>query len=527
MPRPDTVVLRGGTVVDGTGRTAPEIADVLIQEGRVAALGRLDRVEAAEDLDVSGLVVAPGFIDIHSHSDFTLLVDPRAVSQIHQGVTTEVVGNCGYGCCPIGDPVLAREAIYGYTPLRPITWTDAKGYFDALRSAAPAVNVLTLVPNGQLRLAVLGVADRPARPDELGRMAELLRTALEQGAAGYSTGLEYATEMGASEAEVTTLCRIAAGHGGLYATHTRNRDEGALEAIDEALRTAARAGARLQISHITPRRGRAVAERAVEMVDKARATGLDVAFDMHTRLFGTTYLKTLLPLPALAGGSEAIARRLRDPVERGRIRNHRSIISAVGDWSKVVLMDSPSFPELNGEDFAGLSRRQGKPPIDCALGILLADCEEIHRPMVMLRTYREDELLLTYQHPLCSIGSDATALAPDGPLASTVFHGAYSWASWFFRRVVRETRSLSMVEAIHRLTGLPADRMRLADRGRLLVGVKADIAVLDPAHFGETATVAEPNRVAEGMVHVLVNGVFALRDGATTGHRAGMVLQTA
>ncbi|MFO1059052.1 MAG: amidohydrolase family protein [Dongiaceae bacterium] len=522
---PDPMILRGGMIVDGTGRHEPEIADLLVRDGRIAAIGRLEPIDGAEQLDVSGLVVAPGFIDLHSHSDFTLLVDPRAVSQIRQGVTTEIVGNCGYGCCPIGDPALAREAIYGFTPEHPLTWRDAAGYLAALRAAGPAVNVMTLVPNGQLRLAVLGIADRAARPEEVAAMAALLEGALDQGAAGYSTGLEYATESGASEAEVTALCRVAAARDGLYATHTRNRDEGALEAIGEALRTAARTGARLQVSHITPRRGLAMAEQAIAMVDRARQEGLDVAFDMHTRLFGTTYLKTLLPLSVLAGGTDAVVRRLRDPAERDRIRGHRSLIAAVGDWSKVVLMDSPSFPELEGEDFAALARRWGKPPLDCALDVLLADCDQIHRPMVRLRTYTEEELMLTYRHPLCAIGSDATALAPDGPLAGSVFHGAYSWAAWFFRRAVRETGLLSLREAIHRLTGLPAERMRLSGRGRLAVGARADIAVLDPARFGERATVAEPNRVAEGMVHVLVNGVPALRDGAATGHRAGEVLQ--
>jgi N-acyl-D-aspartate/D-glutamate deacylase len=270
-----------------------------------------------------------------------------------------------------------------------------------------------------------------------------------------------------------------------------------------------------------------MAEQAIAMVDRARQEGLDVAFDMHTRLFGTTYLKTLLPLSALAGGTDAVAQRLRDPAERDRIRGHRSLITAVDDWSKVVLMDSPSFPELEGEDFATLARRWDKRPLDCALDVLLADCDQIHRPMVRLRTYTEEELMLTYRHPLCAIGSDATALAPDGPLAGSVFHGAYSWAAWFFRRAMRETGLLPLHEAIHRLTGLPAERMRLSNRGRLAVGARADIAVLHPGRFGERATVAEPNRVAEGMVHVLVNGTFTLRDGAATGRRAGEVLQGA
>ena len=278
---PFDAIIRGGRILDGTG--APTVAaDIAVAGGKIAMVGRVPAAEGAEIIDAEGLFVAPGFIDIHSHSDFTLLLDPRAVSSVQQGVTLEVVGNCGHGCSYVGAPALGKEIIYGYHSDYPITWTTVAEYLDCLDKAAPAVNVATLIPNGQLRLATVGLEDRPAHTDEISRMRNLLRQGLEEGAFGFSTGLEYATEVGASEKEVCELCREVAAFDALYATHTRNRDEGAVGAVEEAVRTASDAGARLQVSHITPRGGRQDTERAIACVESARRRGEDAAFDMHS-----------------------------------------------------------------------------------------------------------------------------------------------------------------------------------------------------------------------------------------------------
>ena len=522
---PLDLVIRGGEVVDGSGGH-PFEADLGIADGRIAAVGRLPPMEEVDSIDATGLTVAPGFIDIHSHSDFTLLVDPRAVSAITQGVTLEVIGNCGHGCAPIVDPRVAREVIYGFREDVPITWRSMGGYLDRLAESRPAVNVMALVPMGQLRLATVGLEPRPANGDEQRDMKRLLRQGLEEGAFGYSTGLEYATETGATEDEVTELCREVAEVGGLYATHTRNRDAGAVEAVAEAVRTAERAGARLQVSHITPRGGRQDAERAIALVDAARDRGLDVAYDMHTRVFGTTYLKAVLPSWALEGGTAAVANRLRDPVERSRMKSHRNLITALGDWDRVVLLDNPALPELSRRSIGEIAREAGREPLESVYDILLAEVEQIHRPMVILHCYSEDDLRSTYQHPACTVGSDATSLAADGPLAGSVFHGAYTWAAWFYRRMVRETRTFSKAEGIRKLTGLPAERLGLGDRGRIREGAAADLAVFDGSTFGETGTTFEPNTTANGMRHVLVNGVVTFRSGRMTGERAGAVLRS-
>jgi N-acyl-D-aspartate/D-glutamate deacylase len=513
------LVVRNGTVYDGTGEE-PRRMDVALAGGRIAAVGAVDAHDAPE-LDAAGLAVAPGFIDIHSHSDYTLLVDPRAVSAIHQGVTLEVVGNCGFGCFPIRDPALARRAIYGYSDDLPLTWSSAGEYFERLEAARPAVNVLSLVPNGQLRLATVGLADRPASSVELAAMETLLRESLDAGAWGYSTGLEYAQEAGATEEEVATLARGAP----FYATHTRRRDDGAAAAVVEAIRVGRDAGVRLQVSHLVPRSGLEETRRCVELVEAARDRGQDVAFDMHTRTFGLTYLYVALPGWALDTEPAQLAALLRDPARRDEMRPHRSILSAGKDWTRVVLLDNEIWPEHARRDIASIAADRGQEPLDAVYDLLLAGVDELHRLMVIIHAYTEEQQREAFAHPLCVPGSDATTLAPDGKLAGSFFHGAYTWAAWFWRFMVNEKRLLTPAEAVHRLTGQPAERLGLSDRGVLREGARADLVVFDPGRFADRGTTFEPNRLAEGVRHVIVNGVQTLRDGELTGERAGTVLR--
>ena len=517
------LVIRNGTVFDGSGR-APVKADLAVADGVIREIGQPDAKDA-EVVDAEGLFVAPGFIDIHSHSDFTLLVDPRAVSSVTQGVTLEVIGNCGFGCFPIADPALAANNIYGFTDAVPVSWSGTAGYLERLEAAGPAVNVLTLVPNGQLRLSTVGMATRPATAAELARMTSLLESGMEEGAFGLSTGLEYPAEAGAGEAELTELCRVVARAGGLYATHTRARDAGAAEAVEEAVRTARNAEVRLQVSHLLPRADRDECARCVEVVDRALARGDDLAFDMHTRRYGTTYLSTVIPPWAMAGGTAALAGRLGDRAARRRMKDFRSILSAGGDWTRIVLLDNALWPEYARRDIASIAEERGQEPLDTVYDLLARAIDDLHGLMVIIHCYVPDQQREIFSHPSCMPGSDATTLATDGPLATSAFHGAYTWASWFYRFMVRETGALTPEDAIHRLTGLPARTLNLADRGRLAPGARADIAIFDPETFGERGTTFAPNQLATGMVHVLVNGVPTLRDGALTGNQAGQVLR--
>jgi N-acyl-D-aspartate/D-glutamate deacylase len=517
------LVIRGGTVLDGTGGETRQ-ADVGIEGDRIAVVGEVP-ANGAPELDATGLYVAPGFIDLHSHSDYTLLVDPRARSAIHQGVTLEVVGNCGFGCFPIRDAELARKAIYGYSPDVPLDWRSAGEYFDRLQAAKPAVNVVSLVPNGQLRLSTVGLADRPAEMGEAAEMADLLRESLGEGAWGYSTGLEYAQEAAATEEEITGLCHALAPSGGLYATHTRRRDEGAADSVAEAVRAARAAGVKLQVSHLVPRNGIDESRLSMEIVEEARDLGLDVEFDMHTRLYGLTHLYAALPPWALAEEPAGLAELLRDPAARDRMRPHRSILSAGNDWRRIVLLDNQFWPEYARRDVAEIAAERGQDALDTVYDLLVPAVEAPHELMVIIHAYTEEEQREAFAHPLCVPGSDATTLAPDGPLGSTWFHGAYTWASWFYRFMVRDEKLLSPAQAVHKLTGQPAARIGLSGRGVLAPGNFADVTVFDPARYEERGTTFEPNQLATGVVHVLVNGVHTLRDGEPTGERGGRVLR--
>jgi N-acyl-D-amino-acid deacylase len=531
MKQPD-LIISNGTLVDGTGKPGVH-EDVAISNGKISDIGAIGATDDVPVLDATDLYVTPGFIDIHSHSDFSLVVDPRAVSAVSQGVTLEVVGNCGHGCAPIENIELASSNIYGYQTSLGIAWKTMAGYLDHLESRQPAVNVISLVANGNLRLATIGLADRPATGSELKQMENLLAQAMEEGAYGYSTGLEYNCEKGCSEEEIIALCRVANKTGGIYATHTRNRAGEAKETIAEAIRTADAADIPLQISHIaTVARlspdSRWAVQQAIDQVETARARGQDVTFDQHTRMFGTTNLSTMLPPWALEGGPQAIAIRLKDPKTRSQMSKHASIIVSLaqGDWNRIVIFRSRTLPEISQKSLAEIAQMWGVEVFDAVFDILLAEIDDLHALMVICLAYNEEDLHLPVESPFCMPGSDAIALAPDGPLQDETFHGAYTWAGYYYRTFVRDKALISPAEAIRRMTSLPAHRMGLKDRGVIQKGNWADIAVFHPAEFTDRGTTFEPNQLCQGMRHVLVNGKFAMRDGELTATRAGKVLRS-
>ena len=339
----------------------------------------------------------------------------------------------------------------------PVDLPLATGLFTPVM-VRPAVNVLSLVPNGQLRLATVGLAERAADTRELEEMKALLRESLGEGAWGYSTGLEYAQEAGAPEREVAALAAAMSPSGGLYATHTRRRDEGAADSVAEAVRVAEAAQVRLQVSHLVPRNGIEESRRSMEIVERARNGGLDVEFDMHTRLYGLTHLYAALPPWVLGEEPARQAELLRDSAARERMRPHRSILSAGEDWSRIVLLDNPFWPQYARRDLASIGADRGQHPLDAVYDLLLGAVEAPHRLMVIIHAYTEDEQREAFAHPLCVPGSDATTLAPDGPLADSWFHGAYTWASWFYRFMVRDEKLLTPAQAVHKLTAQPAAR---------------------------------------------------------------------
>ena len=326
--------------------------------------------------------------------------------------------------------------------------------------------------------------------------------------------------------EIDDLCRIVARRDGLYATHTRNKDVRAVEAVQEAIDTARRSGARLQVSHLVPRPGAPAdaLERSMSAIDGASASGLEVAFDVHTRLFGFTNLSVALPRWVVDGGPSLVRAVLRD--RRAELREHRSIVDSFGirGYGGVFIVDAPNTPEVAGRSVADLAG-PGRDPRDVIFDVLAAHAERVDGPMCIGWSYTVDQIAAAAAHPRCSPSSDATTFSPGGPIGHHVFHGAFTWAAWYLETVVRARQALTLEAAIHRLTGLPAGQIGLADRGAVRVGARADLAVFDPTAMRATGSFEEPNRLAEGMRHVLVNGAFAVENGQITGVRAGRALR--
>ena len=532
---PFDVVIGGGQVLDGTGAALIR-ADVGIRGDRVVAVGGLGGAETAHRIDATGRIVAPGFVDVHSHSDFSLLADPAAESALAQGVTTEIVGNCGHGCAPIGPETDERFTanIYGWAPgFRPIDWTTVAGYLEALDAAHPAINVATLVPLGNLRLLALDDIARPADSAGIARISRLLDEALDQGALGLSSGLEYPAEHAAAADEIDALCRRVASRSRLYATHTRDRGRGVVEWTAEAVHAARATGVRTQVSHILARRGSGAPEAntmIADMLDAAVAEALPLAWDVHTRRFGITNLSTAARPDILALPASGRIAALHESTAILAGPGHDTVIASFGraGWDRTFVLEAgPRHAELACTSVAEVAANAGVTPIDILLSVLrdAVAAGDMHRPMAYATTYTEDDIAGAVATSRCAVGSDATTMSLAGPLRDVALPGAFTWAAWFLRRLIFERHVLPLPEAIRRITSLPAHQAGLADRGRLLPGARADIAVLDPAAIREPGGELRPAGLATGVDHVLVNGVVAWSLGAPTGARPGMVIR--
>ena len=527
----DTLI-RGGRVVDGRGGPSV-IADVGIRDGRIAAVepaGALAAEEAATVVDATGLVVAPGFVDIHSHADVTILADPRARSAVAQGVTTIVVGNCGHSPAPLPIPAALPDLTFGYLDGLPARWIDFAGYLDALDAARPAVNVASLAGHNAIRVAALGMSPREASGPELEGMVAEVDRAMDAGAFGLSSGLEYPLGARATTDELVRLARAVARRDGLYAIHTRDRDFHAVDAFDEAFAIAERSGAATQISHIAPRRGAPAGALVdvLERIDRRRAEGLDVACDQHTRHHGITKLVTMLPPSASAVGTDELLRQLRDPAARAGFHDFREPIhklGLMGEWDRLMLFEAPESPDLVGKDFATIARERGRKPLDAIMDILLEAGEDAPNVLFVGLVQTQEDLDLAFASATCVPESDATTLSPDGPLAHQRFLGAYTWAAFYLGCIVRDRSILTLEEGVRRLTAMAAERVGLPGRGVLAPGAWADITIFDPDEVHDRGTLAEPNAFPVGIWEVFVNGLSAFDGGNFAEKRSGAVIR--
>lgn len=521
------LLIKNGLIVDGTGGDGYR-ADLGLKDERIAAIGNLREQSAYRIIDAEGLVVAPGFVDIHSHSEDTLLVNPRAESKIRQGVTTEILGQDGFSVAPLTQEMQSElhehyRSAYGLS----VDWNDFQGYFRRLNQSGIAVNVATMVGQGTLRQCVLGRDDRPASFADYNRMKELVRAAFRQGAFGISSGLEYTPGAFASSDELIELCSMMDSISGIYATHIRNEDNYVLQALDEAIAVARGANVALHISHL-----KCMGERnwdklddVFEKIAEARRRGVSISFDRYPYTAYNTSLSSLLPIWAREGDIKKIAERLNHSEERSKIRKETlQKVEMIGSWEAVLIssVELEKNRPLLGKRVSEIVGDNGIDPFDFICKLII---EENNGVSMCGFAMSEENTARILAHPLCMAASDASARAPYGPLSLSNAHPrTYGTFPRVLGKYVREDGILTLPEAIRKMTSFPANRLGLKKRGRIDQDFFADLVLFDSAKIRDTATYTSPHSYPEGIAYVLVNGKVVVERNEHTGELAGKVL---
>lgn len=521
------IILHDGLILDGTG-TPGFKTDVAINGGRIVRIADCSREDASLRINCKGLVIAPGFIDMHGHSDELLLVDPFADSKIRQGITTEVGGNCGMSPGPLSAEEFSSrkrrmQDSYGFE----LTTQDMGGFLDALDAARPVMNFCCLVGLGQTREAVGGTSDAPLAKEDLARECDLVKEACEQGAIGVSSGLIYPPGSFADTSELAALAAAAATSGSpLYASHIRSEGDELIEAVEEALDVGRRAAVSVQLSHhkASGKKNWGKVHDTLALVDRALGSGLDVVLDQYPYKASSTGLEVILPKDVNVGGHDAVASRLADP-------KYASLVAARIElqyrdrWNDVLVsaVGGEQNKRFEGMSVAQIAGETGRTPVGAALQLLVEERLEVG---AIYFTMCEDDVRTVLSYNRTAIGSDAVVRSVGGPTALGKPHPrGFGTFPRILKRYVRDTRLLTLEEAVRRATSLAARRLGMKQRGEIATGWWSDIVVFDPASVADTATYEEPYRYPDGIVHVLVNGVTVVRDALPTGARAGQVLR--
>jgi N-acyl-D-amino-acid deacylase len=530
---PYDVVIRNGRIVDGTG--SPWYSgDIGIRQGRIARIGNLTGAAAKRTIDARGMVVAPGFIDMLGQSELTMLVNPHLPSKIYQGITTEITGEGG-SVAPVNDAILQADRVdYEHYGIHP-DWRTFREYFARLEKQGMGINLASYVGATQVRRMVLGDDDRAPNADELARMKALVRQAMQEGAMGVSTSLQYAPAPYASTEELIALAAEAARFGGIYATHMRSESDAIIPALDEAIRIGREAHIPVEIWHLKTA-GKANWGRMPEVVariQQARDSGVDITADTYAYPAGFNTFSAIIPPWAHDGGDAKLIERLKDPAMRARIR--REMESSSGKWdnewqeitgSESILVGAVQNPKLlpvQGKTIAQIAKLWGKDPIDTIFDLLIEDRAFTQVAIFMMS---EADIVVALEQPWVSICNDSQGTALDGLLGKEHPHPrAYGTFPRILRKYVREEKKLTLADAIRKFTALPAQRMRLADRGVLKEGMWADVVIFDPETIRDRATFENPNQLSEGMRFVLVNGVPVIEEGKMTDALPGKVLR--
>ena len=527
------LVIGGGRVIDGTGAPWTH-ADIGIIGDRIAAIGDLHGAAARKRIDASGLVVSPGFIDVQGQSEFNLLVDNRAASKITQGVTTEITGE-GTSIAPLNDRLIEdlQDAAKKYSVR--LDWRSLDEYLQRLQSARPAINLGTFVGAGGIRTYVIGKDNRPPTAEELERMRQLVAQAMEQGAFGLSSALEYVPDTFASTDELVELAKVARQYGGVYFTHQRSESDRIYQSLDEVFDIAQRARISTTIWHLKAayRENWGKMPEVLTRIEAARARGIDVAASVYPYTRASNGLVACFPSWVSEGGTTKMLERLKDPATRARVRKEMDEPSRVweNEWLgsggpegvTLIQVVNPELHQYEGMNFAEIGRRMGKDPKDAAMDIAIADRGN---SQVVIAIMQESDVRAAVSSPLVTYGSDSPAQAEDGPLSTTKAHPrAFGTFPRILAEYVRTEHSMRLEEAIRKMTSQAASRVGITDRGILRPGMMADIAVFDPAAVRDVATYNEPLRYSVGIKDVFVNGQLVVLDGKITDERPGRALR--
>lgn len=527
------IVIRGGNLYDGTGRPARR-ADLGIRGDRVVAVGDLSHAQAAEEIDAGGKAVAPGFINVLSWADRSLIADGRGMSDLKQGVTLEIMGE-GESGGPLTEAMKADIVLHQGDIKYSVDWTTLGGFLDSLVRRGVSPNVASFVGATTVRENVLGEADVDPTPEQLRQMQDLVRQAMREGALGVGSSLIYAPAFFAETPELIALAKAAAESGGGYVSHVRNESYRLNDAIAELIEITRAAGGHGEAYHLKAagEANWAKMSRAIAQIEAARREGVDVAADMYTYTAASTGLDAAMPLWVQAGGLEAWVGRLGDPKQRVRVIDdmqhpppgEENLFRTAGSPDRVLFVGfrNPALKPLTGRTLAEVMRMRGTGAEDTIVDLVIEDRSRVQTIYFLMS---EDNVRLGLSQPWVSLGSDAEALAPEGVfLKSSTHPRAYGNFARLLGRYVRDEKLMSLEEAVRRLTRLPATNWKLKDRGCIDPRCYADVVVFDPATVSDRATFDDPRQYAAGVEHVLVNGVPVIRNGEHTGAKPGRVVR--
>ena len=527
------LLIRNGRIVDGSGRPAFN-ADLAIKGERIARVGNLSNATAARTIDARGLVVAPGFIDMLGQSETYLLIDPRGMSKVMMGVTTEITGE-GESIAPINERQIKEQEDFLRRFNLNIDWRTLDEYFNRLERQKSGLNLGTFVGATQVREYVIGFDDRPPTADELDRMKKLVAAAMQDGALGLSTSLQYVPARFAKTDELIELAKVAHQYGGIYATHQRSEANALDESLNEVFEIARQAKIPAEIWHLKTayKKNWGRMPEILNRISQARAKGLDITADIYPYIAGSTALSACLPPWALEGGTEKMLARLKDQKTRDRLKQEISVDHK--DWENIYLgSGGPSgvligavvnqeLEAMQGKRVSEIAEEQKKDPLDALFDLILADHGQTSAIYFMMS---EADMTAAMRAPFVSFCTDSGQRATDGPLAGSKSHPR-GWGSYprILGRYVRDQHLLSLEEAIHKMSGAPAARVGLRDRGLLREGMFADVTIFDPQTVIDVATFENPNQFPKGIPYVIVNGQLSVDNGQRTAALAGRVLR--